>query len=61
LQLRWPTSDSAGRRVRRRGIPSGLGFNAGLVNALYLLEGVAEEAGLDPADIGLEQGWATFE
>jgi hypothetical protein len=41
-----------------RGDPYKIGFNASLVNALYLLEEVAEEAGLNPSDIGLEEGWA---
>jgi len=35
-----------------------IGFNAGLWNALLMIEGAVEEAGIDPAEIGLEQGWA---
>ena len=46
----------------RAGAPRGdsykIGFNAGLWNALSLLEGVAEEAGLDPTEIGFEKGWS---
>jgi hypothetical protein len=51
LQERW-----------RAGAPKGdsykIGFNAGLWNALSLLQGVAEEAGLDPAEIGFDRGWS---
>ena len=39
----------------------GLGFHAGLLNALYSLEGAAEAAGIDPAEVGLEHGWAQLD
>lgn len=46
----------------RDGAPNGdsyrIGFSAGLWNALSLIEGAAEEAGVDPAEVGMEQGWA---
>lgn len=54
--------------VRERwnqGAPRGdaykLGFHAGLLNALYSIEGAAEGAGIDPAEIGLEDGWAQLD
>ena len=44
------------------GAPKGdcykIGFNAGLWNALSLIEGAAEEAGVDPSEIGMEKGWS---
>ncbi len=45
-----------------KGAPKGdsykIGFNAGLWNALSLIEGAVSEAGLDPSEIGMEEGWA---
>ena len=35
-----------------------LGRNAGLLNALYSIEQAAKDAGIDPAEIGLANGWA---
>jgi hypothetical protein len=50
------------RQRWQAGAPNGdsykIGFNAGLWNALSLREEMAEEAGLDPAEIGLEAGWS---
>lgn len=51
LRQRWEMGAPRGDAYK-------IGFNAGLLNALSLLEGVAEEAGLNPAEIGLEKGWA---
>lgn len=51
LRQRWEAGAPKGDSYK-------IGFNAGLWNALSLLEGVAEEAGLDPAEIGLEAGWS---
>jgi hypothetical protein len=51
LRQRWETGAPKGDSYE-------LGFNAGLWNALSLMEEVAQEAGLNPAEIGLEEGWA---
>jgi hypothetical protein len=38
--------------------PYKLGFNAGLWNALSLIEEAVEDAGVDPSDIGMEKVWS---
>lgn len=42
-----------------KGDPYKLGFNAGLLNALLAVQNAAEDTDIDPAELGLEEGWGT--
>ena len=54
LRPRWEKGAARGDTYR-------LGFNAGLLNALLAVQNAAEDVDLDPADLGLEEGWGTRE